>query len=366
MKKKLVKILLVEIIVVAVIFIYFFPKKKINNPTFINNLTSTSDEKTVDISLKSKVYLELEKGLLEGKEHINLKMIALFKDPKEIFKALEEISSENPEVMYYKGAEYQLGSLNLFYSRTNEKIKKHQDAIREIKEQFISKYISQDMTDYEKVLTIHDYIINNSQYDDNLFTTGTVPPESYSTYGILALGRGVCEGYAKAMKYLLDGVGIESMIVVGKSNGENHAWNLVKLDDEYYHIDATWDDPVTKDGSNILRYNFFNLDDEEISKTHSWNKEDYPSATGKTYNYFIYNGLVINGVDELGSKIKNTLLNREAKLLVKINNYNNDNIVLSKLVEEIAYENYKLIKLKSYSYSLDEEYGIASFEFYYQ
>lgn len=364
-KRKFIKIFLAEFIIVAIVFICLFPKRKTYNPPLQKSLVVSSDSKLIDVSTKSKLYLELEKGLLEGQERIDLKTIALFKEPKEIFKILEDISNENPEVMYYKAAEYQFGSLNLVYSKSKEEIKKHQYKIREVRKEFISKYISQDMSDYEKVLAVHDYIINNSKYDDKLFTTGIVPPESYSSYGILGLGRGVCEGYAKSMKYLLDGIGIESMIVIGESKGENHAWNLIKIENEYYHVDTTWDDPVTNDGSNVLRYNFLNLNDEEISKTHNWNKGNYPSANGEKFNYFNYNDLILNGKDELKNEIKNTLLKRKTNLLVKIKNFNKDEIILSELIEDVAYKNYKLIKLKSYAYSIDEEYGIVSFEFYY-
>ncbi len=86
------------------------------------------------------------------------------------------------------------------------------------------------------------------------------------------------------MKYFLDGLGIESYFVIGESKGESHAWNLVKIEDQYYHIDPTWDDPVTEDGKDILRYNYFNLTDDELSKTHSWIRENYPEAKGTKYN----------------------------------------------------------------------------------
>ena len=364
MRKKLIRMFLVELAIVIIFFLFFFSRNNIYDLQFQNALPININEKSVDLSTKSKLYLELERGLLEGEERINLKNISFFKDPKEIFNILEEISNENPEVMYYKAAEYQFGNLTLYYSKTKGEIKKHQDEIRIRRKEFITNYISEEMSDYEKILTIHDYIINNSKYDERLFMEGIVSPESYSSYGILILGRGVCEGYAKSMKYLLDGVGIESMIVIGESKGENHAWNLVKIDDEYYHIDSTWDDPVTNDGSNVLRYNFFNLNDEEISKTHIWNKEDYPSANGEKFNYFTYNNLIFNEED-IRNEIKNSLFNRKSHLLVKIENFNSKEIMLNKIIENIVYENYKLIKLKSYSYSIDEDYGIFSFDFYY-
>lgn len=367
MKNKLVKILLIEFFVVVIIFLYFFFNNNLHSTIVQNPLISDSQEKPEEFDVnKSKLYLELEKGLLEGKEEIELISISLLKNPSEIFNILESISNENPEVMYYKGAEYRFGKLTLYYSKEKEEIKKHQEEIRQVREKIISKYISPQMTDYDKVLFAHDYIINNSKYDSRHIPEGILPPESYSAYGILSLGIGVCEGYAKAMKYLLDDMGIESTIVVGKSKEENHAWNLVKLEDEYYHVDPTWDDPITNDGSNILRYNFFCLDDAEISKTHSWNRENYPSANSKKYNYFNYNNLIVYGKEELEDRVKNTLLNRKTKLLIKVVSNDNEVIFLDEMIEKLAYDYYELMKLRSYSYSLDEDHGTIIFEFYYK
>lgn len=222
------------------------------------------------------------------------------------------------------------------------------------------------MTDYEKIKAFHDYIINNSVYDKTLFDNGDVPPESYATYGTLILGVGVCESYAKAMKYLLDGVGIESSIVVGESKNQSHAWNLVKIEEDYYHIDSTWDDPVTEDNENILQYNYFLINDDEISNTHTWEREDYPEASGKKYNYFTYNNLTVDSETELKEQLKTILFNREAEFLRKINNHEKHYISITKLIEDIVYPNQRHIGLDSYSYYMDDNHGIINIRFNYR
>lgn len=366
MKRKFFKILLIEIIIVGVVFIYLYKKISIYDSLGQNYISINSDEGGGGLNLdKSDIYLKIEKALLDGEEQIIINDLSLFKEPKEIFLTLENITNENPEVMYYKGAEYQFGKLKLNYSRNKDEICSHREDIRKIRDEFISSNIFSNMTEYEKVLVVHDYIINNTKYDERLDSEGVVPPESYSAYGVLSLGIGVCEGYAKAMKYLLDDAGIESLIVIGESRGENHAWNLVKIDEEYYHIDSTWDDPVSKEGSDVLRYNFLNLNDEDISKTHYWNRECYPKASGIKYNYYNYNNLTVYGKHDLEIKLRNALIKRYSKISFRITNYNNENIDLSEIVESIVYSDYDIIKLTSYTYSLDENYGIVSFEFFY-
>lgn len=125
--------------------------------------------------------------------------------------------------------------------------------------------------DYQNIKMVHDYLVNNIEYD-----TSISEKNIYNVYGALVEGKSVCEGYARAFKYLLDGLEIESTMVIGKgtnSNGEseNHAWNYVKLDSSWYAVDCTWDDPVIVGGgflSNSSKYRYFLKGEDEISKDH--------------------------------------------------------------------------------------------------
>lgn len=366
MGRKLLKIVFVQAIILVLI-VFLLLNRNVNDDNIIEDLPSTAYEKGLEyLGLSdSKTYKDIEDALLSGREKITFKDLNIFKDPKDLFKILEEISNTNPEVMYYKGAEYQMGSLNLYYLKPKEEIVYDRGEIQKIRDEFIRLNITSDMTDYEKLLTIHDYIVNRASYDERLINHGMVPPESYTSYGILAQGVGVCEGYAKSMKYLLDAADIESMIVVGESKNESHAWNLVKLDGEYYHVDATWNDPITPNGQDILRHNFFNLNDEEISRTHIWNRDNYPLAKGEKYNYYRYNNLLVEDIDEMKIRIKDNLLKGKRKLTVRFVEIKDINHPIGEMVEEIAYANYERIKLKSYSYSLDQDYGIINLEFFY-
>ena len=98
--------------------------------------------------------------------------------------------------------------------------------------------------DFEKIKQVHDWLIDNIEYDTRLEAN-----EPYSIYGALVEGRAVCEGYARSFKYILDELGIPCVLVSGtgtNSNGEteSHAWNYVQLNGEWYAIDVTWDDPI--------------------------------------------------------------------------------------------------------------------------
>ena len=102
------------------------------------------------------------------------------------------------------------------------------------------------MDDYHKIKTIHDYIVNNTAYKDD----GT--NQCHSAYSALIQGYAVCQGYAGLFQRLCKEVGIETRYITGYA-GEAHAWNIVKLDNQWYNVDVTWDDPI----GGSLRYDYF-------------------------------------------------------------------------------------------------------------
>ncbi|MBU5439671.1 hypothetical protein KQI42_16775 [Tissierella sp. MSJ-40] len=366
MGKKLFKILLAEILIILMLFTsYYFYNNK--DKFSFNIIPSSSLKKSLknEIVKEPQLYDELENALIEGKGHINIKGMAGYKNSDQVFKVIEEIVINNPEIMYYTGTKYFQGVLTPSYSKTNEEILNHQEEIRKARDKFISEYINSSMTDYEKVKAVHDYIVNNAKYDKRLFETGEVPPESYVPYGVLVLGVGVCEGYAKAMKYLLDEVQVKSLVVVGKSKGQNHAWNIVEIEGEHYHVDPTWDDPITDDGSNILSYDYFNLSDDQISKTHSWNREKYPVCNNDKFNYFVYNDLIINDKKEFDDKLKDVLIRRKKSFEGKITNFDKKDFSIEDSIENIVWSNPQKIRLTSYTYYLNKENGSIKFDFKY-
>lgn len=135
-------------------------------------------------------------------------------------------------------------------------------------------------------LEIHDYIIENCEYEllEKNYTYS-------SCYGSLINGKAACEGYSKGAKLLLDLANIESVLVKGYAKGRGdkerpHMWNMVKLKGDYYHLDLTWDDPVTTKDNAVKVYSYFNIDDKTIGKTHSDFSFD-PGCTATDFNYYV-------------------------------------------------------------------------------
>lgn len=150
----------------------------------------------------------------------------------------------------------------------------------------IETYINPYMTEYEKEKTIHDYLVENTSYDQNCLTYSNWYSEyADQPYGCLIDHRSICLGYASTFKLFMDAIGIECVIVKGSANMDyaNHAWNLVKLEDgNWYAVDVTWDDPV---GNYLIFYTYFNVDDQKmIGSNHHWDVNEYPSATGGEFS----------------------------------------------------------------------------------
>lgn len=139
------------------------------------------------------------------------------------------------------------------------------------------------LSELEKVLLLHDRLVNWTAYDFKNYLQNTIPMQSYSAYGVFAKRVAVCDGYTKALLYLLRRVGIQSKYCL--SLPMNHAWNVVYVDGEAYHVDATWDDPVW-DEIGYVGHTYFMRSDESFSVGHrDWDVDAVCTST-KYDSYF--------------------------------------------------------------------------------
>ena len=130
------------------------------------------------------------------------------------------------------------------------------------------------MTDEKKVESIYDYIINNADYDSEYYSNSKkVDFASRTAYGILLKGKGICGGFAYSIDILLRKIGIESYFIFGRSGGDDHAWNIIKLNGEYRYLDVTFDNTYSTKES--ISHKYFDISEEEISKDHEWDKERF-------------------------------------------------------------------------------------------
>ena len=162
-------------------------------------------------------------------------------------------------------------TLKIEHIYSNNDIKLIEAKVEEIEKEIWNSSMSNE----DKIKEAHNYIINNSKYDKDRSDNNIVKYKSDTAYGSLLEGYSLCGGYTDAMELFLEDMGIKSY----KISSENHVWNAVNLNNAWYHLDLTWDDPITTDGSDILEYNFFLITTSELSELegeqHNYDKNVY-------------------------------------------------------------------------------------------
>lgn len=179
-------------------------------------------------------------------------------------------SSNNVKISY--GGDYKIGiTINRAYT---------QDEINEINnkvDKILNENVNNNMPPKEKIRAIHDYIIDHTEYDKLKYENKNDDTyKSNTAYGVLIEGYGTCNGYADAMEIFLD----KMNIINYKISNEEHIWNLVYLDGKWYHLDLTWDDPISD--LNINRDTYFLISTKTLEKindgTHTFDKNIYSEA----------------------------------------------------------------------------------------
>ncbi|MCI8477374.1 MAG: DUF4358 domain-containing protein [Oscillospiraceae bacterium] len=144
--------------------------------------------------------------------------------------------------------------------------------------QVLDEIVHAGMTDYEKERAIYQWLTDHVVYDyDHYDPLAELDPNSFNPYGPLHNGKGVCLGFATTFQLLMDMAGVECITVVGATfnSREDHAWNMVRLDDTWYCTDATWDK-----GSPPEAWRYFNVTSDRMAKTdHQWDYSQIPEAT---------------------------------------------------------------------------------------
>ena len=191
---------------------------------------------------------------------------------EELYNVFFQMRLDHPEIFWVSSYKYRYykDSQNLIfipeYLFDKKKICEHQKAMTARVEKLIRP--AQKLSEWEKEKYVHDFICENIRYDK------LKKSYSHEIIGPLGQGVGVCEGIAKAVKVLLDALGVWCVIAICGNNPEKgikyrHTWNIVKIGGTYYHLDATFDNTLGKDReTSEIRYDYFNLDDSQIFRDH--------------------------------------------------------------------------------------------------
>lgn len=195
-----------------------------------------------------------------------------FVNPFNSFSNLETSISESGEI-----------NVKVNYLYTDEEIKK----INNVVDKIYKENINDSMSDYEKIKTIHDYIINHTKYDIERNEKGTSKYASNKANGALLEGYATCSGYTDAMALFLEKMHIKNYKIASEllqTDRDGHIWNAVFIDGKWLHLDLTWDDPVSSNNTDYLQHKYFLIDNKTLKeidngeitvKDHIFNKRIY-------------------------------------------------------------------------------------------
>ncbi|MCM1328997.1 MAG: hypothetical protein NC253_06090 [Ruminococcus sp.] len=254
-------------------------------------------------------YLYLRKAVKECRSKIKLNVDF---DDEEFLKIVELLilhdaltfNLDNMEVLDETRKSVTIGFDYKYDKETYDKmVKKYDKAVNKI----LSK-LTDKMSTYTKIKTIHDEIINNTVYDLDASNCDNI-------YGTLVDNKAKCTGYAKTFAYVCGKAGIRAVSVIGHalnadSDDDGHMWNKVYYNKKWYNVDVTWDDPETGMIDN-LSYDYFMVEDSSFWITHEEDNLSFevPEADDDTKNYFVMNKKYAETEQDAEKLIKNEFKN---------------------------------------------------------
>lgn len=291
-------------------------------------------------------------SLLEFKENANFKL----RDLTYYEQLYRECVSDNPLLFYIENVTFSIGSFgvrmmfNYSYKWEQTEIiyKKIFSCVNRIRVQ------CSDDPEELKIGKIHDYIVENVEYDDSPDL-----PVHYS-HSFFVYRKAVCDGISKAAKILMDGVSIKSIVIYGDATTPNsfddnlgHAWNIVWINDRPSHYDFTFDNNLSL-SKEIVRYDYYSLSDEQIRQDHKYSDLGIVFSESKN-DWFVQNGLYFTKKVEIRKHVYSRLKNGEKYIAFKLPNTKNRRATLDSIIDIVKDEIRSYISgAVSYSSSINE------------
>jgi len=186
-----------------------------------------------------------------------------------------------------------------YKSGNSSKLDKRETETLEMASDVLEEIITEDMSDYEKELAVYQWMTTSLKYDTGVLQViPNTEAEADNPYGVLKYHNAVCVGYATTFRLFMQMMDIPCMVV--HNTEAYHSWDLVQLDDEWYHVDIYSD----QDSGN---YANFNMNDEMCAQGHDWDRDFFPAAEGTQYNYAIQNAQAVEDIYALPSLVKEAL-----------------------------------------------------------
>lgn len=298
-------------------------------------------------------YHDMERilGSFQVKVELNEAGIEAGLDETNIDKIFQCVLNDHPELFFVEGYSYtkymrgeRLISIEFSgsYSTDLEAAMTRREEILAAAEEILAG-VAPGASDYEKVKYVYETLIRDTDYDLNA-------PDNQNIYSVFARRLSVCQGYAKATQYLLNRMGMECTLVLGTvETGEGHAWNLVKVDGEYYYVDTTWGDvsyrmedmPDSGENGSLsmpeINYDYLNVTTEELLRTHTIGGEvPMPLCTATEANFYVREGAFFTSYDreQMGALFQRAVEEGRSDVTIKCSDAICYETVVNELIEE--------------------------------
>lgn len=205
--------------------------------------------------------------------------------------------------------------IKAYKSGNTEKLNEKELFVYDTMKDVIAELISDDMTDYDKEKAIYDWQVawtNYSSENLNPITAGS--SETHTPYGVLRSHNAICVGNATTFKLFMDALDIPCKIIHSTEYGE-HAWDIVQLDGEWYHVDVTFDGT----SSSEPKYSYFNVPDSmKDDGSWPWNHNEIPAANGTKYCYIYQNAELLDDIYAIPAALKAKADSGDGNLFFKL------------------------------------------------
>lgn len=316
-----------------------------------------------------KLYLEIYRSL----QRMETDTAVSTMDIDELNTVFQYVLADHPELFYVEGYQYTqyttgdvLTKLTFTgtYTMTWEDVQQTIQRIETVAEQMTAP-LAQITDQYTIIRYLYDSLIIATEYDSNT-------ENNQNIQSVFLDGRSVCQGYAKAMQYLLQKEGIQTLLVTGQTNGEGHAWDLVLADGAYYYLDPTWGDAsysrAEESTENVripsINYDYFLVTTQELEKTHQLDESiPLPECTADADNYYVREGLYLDAYNEDRIKwiFEKARQSQTGYITMKCSNTEVYSQIKGKLIDEQEVFRFLQADGNSISYTMNETQLTLSF-----
>lgn len=271
----------------------------------------------MELNADSALEEYLARFMIDGQRKIPLRAFSETEDTELLYDTVNKVYFQNPMIMGVKNYRYSPFSetLHITYHDSQRTIKNKQFKTLAAAQQIITATLKPGMTEEEKRLALYNYLDENAVYDDDAYENSELHDfeyvddefiDAYTAYGVMVEKQGVCMSYAYAYKMLGDLAGIDTIIVTGTLDDIPHAWNKVKIGEEWLNVDAT--NGATNAG---VPYFLYNANDAEAARLNFHFDKDYAldselsNFKGKTNanDYYVVRGLEVKSLKEFKAKL---------------------------------------------------------------